>query len=140
MNCSAIIRSVAIWSVACLYGSQVGNISVWCRPFSLFSKMTLLRTFPGTDRTLSLCSFYILADSFFWRFTRGPSFHSVSVSSRLDHAISLWRYPCRPWLPQQEFCLGRKLSLSSCVSDFPNICLSWSFAVYLEYIFSRCDV
>ena len=123
--------------------SELASIPV----FSL-SKMTLLRTFPILVGALSLCSSDILA----YLLSLGASrctllsiqlvFLLAHIPPRLDHAVSLWRslYLYQPWLPRWEFCLGRKLSSLYVMDSFLSLCLSWSFAVYLEYLFSWCDV
>ena len=73
--------------------------------FSL-SKMTLLRTILAYFLSLGASRGTLLSIQF--------AFLLAPISCRIDHAVSLWSSLCQPWLPRQEFCLGRKLSLSSC--------------------------
>ena len=97
MDCSTMIRCVAIWSVHDLSLRK----PAWCfqslasTPVFSLSKITLLRSFPGTDRS-------ILA----YRLSLGASrgtllsiplvFLLVSISSRIGNALSLWRSLCQP--------------------------------------------
>ena len=105
----------------CLCGSQLGGLWAWHPPLSSVCPRWLCwGPFRVLIGALSLCSYYNLAYLLSLGASRGILlsiqlvFLLAPISSPIDHAVSLWRSLCQPWLPRQEFCLGLKLSLSSC--------------------------
>ena len=148
MDCSTMIRSVVIWSVHDLLLRKPAwwSLSLASTPVFSLSKMTLLRTFPGTDKSIIPLQFlHPCISPFFVSFTRYPSSLSVGISS-CSHIFPnrscsfCVEVSMSALIASAGFCLGRKLFLSSSDGWFSQSLLTWSFAVYLEYFFSWCDV
>ena len=74
-----------------------------------------------------------------------PSFHSVGISS-CSHifpirscSISV-EVSISALIASAGILFGPKVSCLHVMDGFLNLCLTWSFVVYLEYFFGWCDV
>ena len=75
-------------------------------PVCSLSKMTLLRTFPGTDRSIIPLQFlHSCISPFYVSFTMYPSFHSVGISS------------CSCILPNRSSSIYVEVSMSALIAS-----------------------